>query len=513
MNLAQLLCRTATLYPGRPAVLLGEQTIHDYRQLAARAGRLAGHFQEQLGLVPGDRVALFMHNCVEYLEVMYGAWWAGLVIVPINAKLHAREAAYILEDSGARALFVSADFAADIVPLTHDLSLVVTLIPETSAYEALQQAAPVAIVQRQPDDNAWLFYTSGTTGKPKGVVLSGRNLMAMSACYFIDVDDVSEHDVMVYAAPMSHGAGLYNFMQMLKGGRHVIPASQGFDCDELIELSSSLGQLTLFAAPTMVKRLVRRISETGADAAGFKTIVYGGGPMYVEDIRQALDVMGDRFVQIYGQGESPMAITALPRLVLADRSHPQWAARIASVGYAQSLVQVRVVDALGQDLPVGETGEVIVCGEPVMSRYWNAEQATADTLRDGWLYTGDMGSFDEDGFLTLKDRSKDLIISGGSNIYPREVEEVLLAHPEVQEVSVIGRANAEWGEDVIACVVLNPGSRTDKRELDLFCLEHIARFKRPKDYLFLEALPKNNYGKVLKAKLRDQLQAGTFGAA
>lgn len=513
MNLAHLVCRTASTYPDRPAVLLGDKPVHNYSQLAARAGRLAGYFQDHLDLVPGDRVALFMHNCVEYLELMYGAWWAGLVIVPINAKLHALEAAYILQDSGARAIFVSKDFAADIEPLISDLSLCSMFIPDTPAYEAIQQAAPITVAQRLPDDSAWLFYTSGTTGKPKGVVLSSRNLMAMSTCYFIDVDEVCEQDVMVYAAPMSHGAGLYNFMQVLKGGRHVIPESQGFDCDELIALSYSLGQLTLFAAPTMVKRLVRRISETGADASGFKTIVYGGGPMYVEDIRKALEVMGDRFVQIYGQGESPMAITVLPRQVLADRSHPQWAERIGSVGYAQALVQVRVVDQSGQDQPVGETGEVIVRGDPVMSNYWNAVQATADTLREGWLYTGDMGAFDPDGFLTLKDRSKDLIISGGSNIYPREVEEVLLAHPEVQEVSVIGRANAEWGEDVIACVVLNPGSVADKHELDLFCLERIARFKRPKDYLFLQALPKNNYGKVLKAALREHLLADTLGSA
>lgn len=503
MNLAQLLNRAAFAYPERDAVLCGADVVYRYAELADRAARVASYFQQKLGLVPGDRVALFMHNCVEYLELMYGAWWAGLVVVPINAKLHALEAHYIIEHAKAKVVFASEDFVPELKPLLTDAQPL--FVPGNSSYAALFSHAPSALVAREADDCAWLFYTSGTTGKPKGVVLSARNLMAMSACYFVDVDEVQAEDVMVYAAPMSHGAGLYNFMQVLKGGRHVIPVSQGFDTDELIDLSQRLGYLSFFAAPTMVKRLVSRVAETGVDPSGFKTIVYGGGPMYVEDIRQALEVMGDRFVQIYGQGESPMSITVLPRHVLADREHPEWAQRIGSVGYAQALVQVRVVDSEGVDLPVGQTGEVIVRGEPVMSGYWQAQEASTQTLRDGWLYTGDLGAFDESGFLTLKDRSKDVIISGGSNIYPREVEEALLEHPAVQEVSVIGRKSAEWGEDVIACVAFVPGQTLSKAELDAFCLTRIARFKRPKDYLFFDVLPKNNYGKVLKVALREHL--------
>ena len=503
MNLAQLLNRAAFAYPERDAVLHGADVVYRYAELADRAARLASYFQYELGLVPGERVALFMHNCVEYLELMYGAWWAGLVVVPINAKLHALEAHYIIEHAKAKVVFASEDFVPELKPLLTDAQLL--FVPGNSSYAALFSHTPSALVAREADDCAWLFYTSGTTGKPKGVVLSARNLMAMSACYFVDVDEVQAEDVMVYAAPMSHGAGLYNFMQVLKGGRHVIPVSQGFDTDELIDLSQRLGHLSFFAAPTMVKRLVNRVAQTGVDPSGFKTIVYGGGPMYVEDIRQALEVMGDRFVQIYGQGESPMSITVLPRHVLADREHPEWAQRIGSVGYAQALVQVRVVNSEGVDLPVGQTGEVIVRGEPVMSGYWQAQEASAQTLRDGWLYTGDLGAFDESGFLTLKDRSKDVIISGGSNIYPREVEEALLEHPAVQEVSVIGRKSAEWGEDVIACVAFVLGQAVTKAELDAFCLTRIARFKRPKDYVFFDALPKNNYGKVLKVALREHL--------
>lgn len=506
MNVAQLLARSAHVHPERPAVMLGERLLCDYRGLADRAARIGGHLRHHAGLRPGDRVALFMHNCPEYLEVMYGAWWAGLVVVPINAKLHAREAAYIVEHSGATMLFVSEDFAGELGGLLTDTPAPTMVVPGSAGYDALLQAEPIELQSCDADALAWLFYTSGTTGRPKGVMQTHRNLLAMSACYFMDVDAVTPDDVMVYAAPMSHGAGLYNFMQVIKAARHLIPESGGFDADELIALSQRVGRITLFAAPTMVKRLVDRLEATGADASGFKTIIYGGGPMYVEDIRHALDVMGDRFVQIYGQGESPMTITALSREQLRDRANPRWPQRIASVGHAQALVEVRVADEYGNALPPGTTGEVLVRGESVMAGYWGNPDATASALRDGWLWTGDLGVMDEDGYLTLKDRSKDVIISGGSNIYPREVEEVLLMHPAVSEVSVVGRAHPEWGEEVVACVVCRPGASVTPAELDALCLAHIARFKRPKEYRFLTEMPKNNYGKVLKTALREQVK-------
>jgi len=255
----------------------------------------------------------------------------------------------------------------------------------------------------------------------------------------------------------------------------------------------------------MVKRLVGHIDANDTPTDGFSTIVYGGGPMYVELIERALDVMGNRFVQIYGQGESPMTITALSRAHLADRTHPRYRQRIASVGIAQTLVEVRVVADSGEALPAGEVGEVVVRGDVVMQGYWNNPRASAETLREGWLRTGDVGSFDEDGFLTLKDRSRDVIISGGANIYPREVEEVLLAHPDVDEVSVVGRPNIEWGEEVVAFVVTKHGMPMDTKELDALCLANLARFKRPRDYRFVGSLPKNNYGKVLKTALREML--------
>ena len=266
--------------------------------------------------------------------------------------------------------------------------------------------------------------------------------------------------------------------------------------------------LSFFAAPIMVKRLAADPDTAKADLSRLKTIIYGGAPMYLADLEEALGTFGPRLAQIYGQGETPMTITALSKAHHADTEHPRWRERMQSVGITRTDVEVRVVDDEGNELPADEAGEVLVRGDVVMAGYWNQPEASAETLRGGWLHTGDVGSFDADGYLTLRDRSKDLIISGGMNIYPREVEEVLLHHPGVGAVSVVGRPDPEWGEAVVAFVVAAEGAQPPApAELDRACLEHIARFKRPKEYRFVDALPTNNYGKVLKRELRELLRA------
>jgi long-chain acyl-CoA synthetase len=509
MNLANFLARSASTFPEHAAVSLGESVWIRYGALMRRVAAMAAGFRDSLGLIPGDRVALVMGNCPQYVEIWYAAWYAGLATVPVNARLHPKELEFILQDCGARVCFVSADLTPEIMALRGNLpSLEHVVEVAARGYEALYRAEPaLQMSEAAPDDLAWLFYTSGTTGRPKGVMLTHRNILCMSLAYFAAVDAIDPHDCVLHAAPMSHGSGCYNFPHMLAGANQVIPESGHFEPAEIFRLCRRWNGVTMFAAPTMVHRLVAHTRSHVPALDGLKTIVYGGGPMYLEYIKGALDAMGPRFAQIYGQGESPMTITALSKFHLANRTHPRYEERLASVGVAQPPVEVRVADEEDRTLPHGTIGEILVRGDTVMRGYWRNPEASRETLRNGWLHTGDVGSFDADGFLTLRGRSKDMIISGGSNIYPREVEEVLLRHPAVSEVSVVGRPHAHWGEEVIAFVVVREGSTVAEQELDALCLDHIARFKRPKSYRFVQDLPKNNYGKVLKTALRTQLQA------
>jgi long-chain acyl-CoA synthetase len=508
MNVAEWLATSARLRPDAPALLTGFDLDADYRSFARRAAAIGAALSRAYGIAPGDRVALFASNCTQYLECLYGIWWIGAVAIPVNAKLHGREAAWICSDAGAKLAFVSDDTIEALTEAKGELPSAMKLLSlDSQTYRAMREGEGTPQpLEREADDLAWLFYTSGTTGRPKGVMLSHGNLVAMSLCYLADVDQATSNDVSLYAAPISHGAGLYNFPHVRIGGRHVVPESGGFDPDEVLNLARQLDNVVIFAAPTMVRRLVDAARRRGESGEGIRTIIYGGGPMYLADIREAIATMGQRFVQIYGQGESPMTITALSREWHSRTGHPRYLERLASVGTAQSVMSVRITGADGKPLPAGETGEVEAKGAAVMLGYWNNPQANAETLKDGWLRTGDVGRLDEDGFLTLSDRSKDVIISGGTNIYPREVEEALLTHVDVREVAVIGIPDPDWGEIVVACVVLKDGAGADNARLDAHCLESIARFKRPKRYVYLDALPKNNYGKVLKTTLREMMR-------
>ena len=500
MNIAIHMKRSGSAFPEYPAIAKGSTVLRTYSEVAERVSRLAfaltGHFK----LEQGDRVALTMCNCPEYLEILYACWHAGLVAVPVNAKLHQNEFAYILENCQAKICFATHDLVETIAPLAGE-TLEAVVDVSARDYRQLLECDPLPMVSREPQDPAWLFYTSGTTGKPKGAVLSHRNLLASSFCYFADVDQESPWRVILHAAPMSHGSGVYALAHVMQASCHVIPESGGFDVEEIYHLIESWPAAVFFAAPTMVKRLLDHPVDT--DTTNLKTIIYGGGPMYLEDCLAGLERYGPKLAQLYGQGESPMTITALSSRMHAEKDHPRWRQRLSSVGTPQSAVQVRVANTAGDWLPTGEVGEVLVQGETVMNGYWRDPEASEETLRNGWLHTGDFGYFDEEGFLTLKDRSKDLIISGGANIYPREVEEVLIKHPDVSEVAVIGRPDREWGEVVVAYLVTSTDEKIDEKCFDSFCIENIARFKRPRFYRTVENLPKSSYGKVLKTKLRE----------
>lgn len=500
MNISNWLARRAQLTPERPALFLGTELVASYAQFHAAAKQMAGGLTAT-GIRPGDAVALFMKNVPDYLIAEYAVWYAGAVVVPINAKLHPREADYILRDSQAKLVFATPDLAEDLQGAT---STPVVDTASTDWSDLMKAGSPPSEpVDRAPDDLCWLFYTSGTTGRPKGVIITHRMLVTMSLCYQSDCDLVEAEDAALYAAPLSHGAGIYNMMHVRAGARHVFPPSGGFDAGETLDLAAHFDRVHMFMAPTMVQRLTQQAKAAGRVGEGMRTIVYAGGPMYNADIIEAVDHFGPIFAQIYGQGECPMGITSLSRHDVTDRSHPRWRERLGSVGRAQSATEVCVGDQDGTVLPPNTVGEILVRGDMVMPGYWQNPQATKKTLKNGWLWTGDMGEMDSDGYVTMKDRSKDLIISGGTNIYPREVEEALLEHPDVAEVAVVGRPHPEWGEEVVAFVVCS--GPMDEAALDKHCLSRIARFKRPKAYVALPALPKNNYGKVLKMDLRSSL--------
>jgi long-chain acyl-CoA synthetase len=505
VNVARLLARSARLNPRRPALARGGEIVAEYALLAKRVRALAWTLRHRIGLDPGDRVALFMANCPQYVEIMFACWQAGLTAVPVNAKLHPRELVYILQNSGVRLCFVTPDHDSSVRPVAPQ-TLIDVIDAHSPTYDKCFGGDQLDTVSNDPDDVAWLFYTSGTTGRPKGVMITHRNLLAMTLNYFADVDAIGPTDSILHAAPMSHGSGLYILPHVAQAALNIAPESGGFDPPEVYDLLLAHKNVTMFAAPTMVKRLVDH--PVDRDAGNLKTIVYGGGPMYVADCKRAMARFGHRLVQIYGQGEAPMTITVLGRALHADSSHPRYEERLASVGRAFVGVDVAVADSEDRVLPVGEIGEVLVRGDVVMRGYWHNEPASAETLRRGWLHTGDIGVLDDEGFLTLKDRSKDVIITGGANVYPREVEEVLLRHPLVSEVAVVGETDPEWGERVIAFVVARPGTPPGAEELDALCLENIARFKRPRRYHFLEVLPKTTSGKVLKTELRRRLTEG-----
>jgi long-chain acyl-CoA synthetase len=504
MNIANILVRAASTFDKQAAIALGEDILLNYQELADNSAILAQSLLTLNNLRPGDRVAIITNNCPEYIEILFAIWHAGLVVVPINAKLHKKEFNYVLSHSDAAVCFTSSKLLSVMTPLSEEIETLQQVIEISSPeYKQLFMGNKSKVCQRKPNDPAWLFYTSGTTGRAKGAMQSHKNLHTMTQCYFSDIDSIDVGDAIFHAAPMSHGSGYYILPHIVKGGVNVIPKSGGFNEQELLTLLNTYKNVSLFAAPTMVKRWLNFTQSKTNALKNLKTIIYGGGPMYLQDLDNAQQLLGNKLVQMYGQGECPMTICALTRYQHQDINHPDYKKRLASIGMPMSGMEIKLTDSTGHTVKQGQPGEILVRGDAVMLEYFKNDKATAETLVDDWLKTGDIAIQSTDGFITLVDRAKDVIISGGSNIYPREVEEVLNQHPDIDEVSVIGRKDNDWGEVVIAIVVSSNEHLTSK-QLDEFCIENMTRFKRPKQYFFVDELPKNNTGKILKTTLRQR---------
>jgi acyl-CoA synthetase (AMP-forming)/AMP-acid ligase II len=492
VNTAGLLTEGVARVGDRPALVQGPRTL-TYRELGDRVARLAEGFA-RIGLRRGDRVVLLMPNRPELVEALWAAFHGGFVAVPVNWHLHPDEVEYIVGHCGAAAVVVSDETAA----ATHALPAAVRVLRVARAdgssagldYEDVLAAEPAPAVDTAPDDPAWLFYTSGTTGRPKGATLTHRNLAAMTGAYFHDLDPVADGSTYLHAAPLTHGSGLYLLPSTARGATQVIAPGTSFSTGRFVALLAE-HRVThaAFLAPTMLRRVVDE--ARGRAFPDLRSIVVGGAPLYREDLRAAVEVFGPIVTQMYGQGEAPMTITVMPAAAALD--HP------GSCGRAFHGVEVRIADPDGEPVADGADGEVLVRGDVVMRGYWDNPDATAATLAGGWLHTGDIGHLD-DGYLHLTDRAKDVIITGGSNVYPREVEEVLLTHPAVREVAVVGVPDPEWGESVRAFVVATGEPSPD--ELIRHCRDRLASFKKPREVVMVAELPKNAAGKILKRELR-----------
>jgi acyl-CoA synthetase (AMP-forming)/AMP-acid ligase II len=474
-----------------------------YGQLGERVAALAGGLTRS-GLTPGDRVVLVLPNSPALVEVLLASMWAGLVAVPLNWHLHPQEVSYVIEHCGASAVLVAEPTRAvlEVVPA----GVLVIRADDRGEVDLPLDGVGLPIAHRAPEDPAWLFYTSGTTGRPKGATLSHRNLMAMTLNYYSDIDPVAPASVFAHAAPLTRGSGLYLLPAIGRGAHNVISAAPSFDADGFLALLAEYGAThATFLAPTMLKRLLTDADPRSHDLSRLRSIVVGGAPLYREDLRAAIAAFGPIITQIYGQGESPMTITVAAPMSRAEVEAARGS--MISCGRAFTGVEVQVVDADNNPLPAGVDGEVCVRGDVVMQGYWNDPVATAAAIRGGWLCTGDIGHLDAGEQLFLTDRAKDVIITGGSNVYPREVEEVLLAHPDVREVAVIGLPDEQWGESICACVVPVAADRWDPDGLLSHCRANLASFKKPRHLVPLDELPKSAAGKILKRVLREQLRS------
>jgi long-chain acyl-CoA synthetase len=503
MNIALLLQATARRLPALPAVSTAERQVHTYGSLQTRAGGLAAGLRS-LGLVSGDRAALVMSNCAESIEVMWACWMAGLCIVPVNARLHSREIAYVFNHADIKCCFATSDLLNAVVTAAQDAHQAPRIFDvRSSDYLQLcrHESGPIEMVDGQ--SAAWVFYTSGTTGRPKGAVLSHSALLAMTWRYFADVDRLSPNDSIIHCTPMSHGTGLFSIPHIAKGTHHIVSGSTG-DAATILDLVNRHPSTSIVLSPTVLMAITHHPSLSRTKIENIKTIMYGSAPIHTKDLVCALDAFGPRLWQGFGQGETPCTLTHLDQHAHADRNHPRYVERLASVGVARTGVEVRVVDPDGQIVPPDAIGEIICRSDVTMSGYLKDPVATGQAIRNGWLHSGDLGTIDADGFITLKDRAKDLIITDGLNVYPREVENALLRHDQVKDVAVVGRPDSVKGETIVAFVIAGPS--VTHSDLMTVCRNNLADYKWPVMFIKLDQLPRNSAGKVLKSQLRHDLE-------
>jgi long-chain acyl-CoA synthetase len=493
--LAHVLQRALALYPQRVAVVDGNLRF-TYRQLAERVHRLAAGLLG-LGLKRGDRVAILDWNSHRYIEMFYACAHAGLAFMPVNSRLAVPELRYVLKDSDARGLAFSEPFLPLYEELKGSLEYAIRLGPD---YESLlADAQPLREpVATELDEIMQIYYTSGTTGEPKGVCLTNRNMYAGGLDGVLALSATRE-DSWQHSGPLFHLATSFAVWSIpIVGGAQL---TVHFDPKRAIQ-SIATEKVTMTSLPGAILGLMADVPGISAQVSSLRTIIYGGSPTPMGVLKKAGAVLPG-LSHAYGITETAGYVTNLKPIDHIFDGSEEELRRTASAGQATPLIDVRVVDDDGRDVPAGEVGEVICGGPKIMAGYWRKPEATAAVLKNGWYHTGDMGSMDDEGYLTLVDRKKDMIITGGENVYSMEVESVLSLHPAVAEVAVIGIPDEKWGEAVTAIVVPR-GAPPSAEELMSYCRGKIAGYKVPKSVVFRsEALPKTGPGKIAKRVLRD----------
>lgn len=512
-NLAHFLTRNARRLADRPA-LIGDAGTLTWAQLDTRVDALAAAMRDRFGLTPGDRVLVQSANNFEITETMLACWRIGAVWVPANYRMRPDEVAYLAQKSDVALMVCEAafpDHAAGCVDAAPALTEVIRIGDGADfgvAYDdliAAHDGTPVPNAAVDRDAPCWLFFTSGSTGRPKAVVLTHGQLTFTALNHLNDLMPATgPDDVSLVVAPLSHGAGMHQLANIAAGAVSVLLPAGRFDPDAAWRLVAEHGVTNMFTVPTIVKMLTEHPAVDAHEHSSLRYVIYAGAPMYREDQKHALRKLGPVLVQYFGLGEVTGAITVLP-----PRDHhlddtPE--ARVGTCGIERTGLHVTIQDDAGVELAPDETGEICVAGPAVCAGYFRDDGANEKAFRDGWFRTGDLGHMDAQGYLFITGRSSDMYISGGSNVYPREIEEVMLTHPALSEVAILGVPHPRWGEVGLAVCTCTADAQPDESEITAMLEGKLARYKLPQAYVFLDEMPKTGYGKITKKLVREALE-------
>lgn len=513
MNLAYLLKQNARRHGGRVGFVWGERSW-TWAEIDALVSALAAALAAR-GIGKGDRLLVHSKNCDEMFWSMFAAFRLGAVWVPTNFRLMPDEVAYLASASGAKGFLCHGDFPehAEAVAAASPALVFTWRIGEGAFGEAsvteritAHAGATVDEARVEHDDPCWFFFTSGTTGRSKAAVLTHGQMAFVITNHLCDLmPGTTEEDASLVVAPLSHGAGVHQLVQAARGAKTILLPTERFDIDEAFRLIAAHRVTNMFTVPTILKMMVEHPAVDRHDHSTLRYVIYAGAPMYREDQKAALAKLGGVLVQYFGLGEVTGNITVLPPVLHTAEDGPQ--ARIGTCGFERTGMQVSIQDDEGWEVQPFETGEICVVGPAVFAGYYDNPEANAKAFRDGWFRTGDLGHKDEEGFVYITGRASDMYISGGSNIYPREIEEKMLTHPAIGEVAIVGVPDPVWGEVGIAVCVAREGRSASEAEVAAFLAEKVPRYKMPKRIVFWEALPKSGYGKVPKRMVRDELEA------